>query len=181
MVIINMQTSGWIAVIAFSLLCVLFCCVNQAHGIGCFVCASVNGSEPDCEDTFNNTGNKFYYPSCSGIRKGRMGNFPATECIKMKAKIESTGYSVLVRTCVVDNGETNTETEIGRESHCWFVNRIKYNGQYMHGCVLACNTDGCNLATPGGGKLHPILAFLPATIFLYFLSWNIRKQRFGWT
>lgn len=51
------------------------------------MCASVNGSEPDCEDTFNNTGNKFYYPSCSGIRKGRMGNFPATECIKMKAKI----------------------------------------------------------------------------------------------
>lgn len=57
-----------------------------AWGIGCFVCTSINNSEPDCEDTFNNTG-KFYRPVCQAGRKDRAGLFPATDCIKMKAEL----------------------------------------------------------------------------------------------
>ena len=56
-----------------------------ASAIGCFVCSSVNGSEPLCEDTFNSTW-KFYQPECRAGRKGRSGLFPGTECIKMKAE-----------------------------------------------------------------------------------------------
>ena len=70
---------------------------------------------------------------------------------------------------MVDNGETNTETEIGRESHCWFVNRIKYNDQYMHGCVLACNTDGCNAAPPIGAGTNYGLLLLPLGALLGLL------------
>jgi len=52
--------------------------------IGCFVCSSINGSEPECEDVFNNTG-KFYQEDCKAGRRDRSGVFPATGCIKMKA------------------------------------------------------------------------------------------------
>ena len=57
-------------------------------------------------------------------------------------------YTILVRDCAVDSGGINSESEIGRESHCWMVRRIKYEDQYgpkyMSGCSLACDTDGCN-------------------------------------
>ena len=57
-------------------------------------------------------------------------------------------YTILVRDCAVDSGGVNSESEIGRESHCWMVRRIKYEDQYgpkyMSGCSLACDTDGCN-------------------------------------
>ena len=55
-------------------------------GIGCFVCTSINGSEPDCEDTFNNT-NRFYQTICMGGKRGHAGLFPGTECIKIKATL----------------------------------------------------------------------------------------------
>ena len=57
-----------------------------ASAIGCFVCSSINGSDPDCEDTFNNTGD-YYNAECKSGRKGRSGEFPGTECIKMKAEL----------------------------------------------------------------------------------------------
>jgi len=60
-------------------------CVNDTvKSIGCFVCSSINGSEPECEDVFNNTG-KFYQEDCKAGRRDRSGVFPATGCIKMKA------------------------------------------------------------------------------------------------
>ena len=58
-----------------------------ASCIGCFVCTSINHSEPECEDTFNNTNAKFYHKTCFSGRKGRDGLFPATNCVKLKAEI----------------------------------------------------------------------------------------------
>jgi len=55
-------------------------------------------------------------------------------------------YSVTVRDCTVDNGDTTSDTEMGRESHCWMVNMVRFNDVDMHGCALACHTDGCNHA-----------------------------------
>ena len=54
--------------------------------LGCFVCTSVNGSNPLCEDTFNNVGG-FYRPNCEGAREDRQGTFPATQCIKLTASL----------------------------------------------------------------------------------------------
>lgn len=62
----------------------MFC--SAVDSIGCFVCSSINQSEPDCEDTFNNTG-RFYEPECKAGRKGRRGKFPGTGCIKLKAEL----------------------------------------------------------------------------------------------
>ncbi|KAK2164992.1 hypothetical protein NP493_1387g00023 [Ridgeia piscesae] len=115
----------------------------EVSSIGCFVCTSINGSEPDCEDTFNNTG-RFYQNICMGGKRGHAGLFPGSECIKIKATLASTGYTVMVRHCHVDTGGVNSETELGRESHCWLVNMIIFDGVDMRGCSLACRTDGCN-------------------------------------
>jgi len=122
---------------------------QSASGIGCFVCHSVNGSQPACEDRFNNSG-KFYQSECYSPRKGRAGLFPATDCIKMKAsRVDSTlgrPYQIIVRQCVADNGDINSETEVGRSNHCGFINQIEYDDEVVHGCIVSCNTDGCNSA-----------------------------------
>nr|KAG5707670.1 hypothetical protein BaRGS_031052 [Batillaria attramentaria] len=113
--------------------------VVSVEGLGCFKCTSINHSNPECEDTFNNT-DRFWEPDCWGTRKNRMGSFPGTQCIKMIAEDE--GFAVVVRNCVVDDGGTNSETEIGRLTHCGWMRTIKYLGKRMSGCILACDTDG---------------------------------------
>ncbi|CAG5131201.1 unnamed protein product, partial [Candidula unifasciata] len=120
------------------------------EAIGCFKCTSINHRNPECEDTFNNTG-RFYEEDCWASRRGRTGVFPGTQCIKMIAEDESINYTVVVRNCVVDDGGTNTETEIGRQSHCGWMRVLKYNGRRMRGCILSCDTDACNL---GNRKHH---------------------------
>lgn len=62
--------------------CDTFFLLSIVHSIGCFVCQSINGSEPSCEDTFNNSG-QFWQPNCMAGRRGRKGFFPATQCIKI--------------------------------------------------------------------------------------------------
>ena len=54
------------------------------------------------------------------------------------------GVTYLVRACVVDNGDVNTETEIARSNHCGILNEMIFNDLDMKGCVLSCDTDGCN-------------------------------------
>ena len=53
----------------------------------------------------------------------------------------------MTRECVVDDGGTNSETEIGRISHCGVINWMVFNGTYVKGCILTCDTDGCNTAS----------------------------------
>ncbi|KAI8789692.1 hypothetical protein BgiMline_001500 [Biomphalaria glabrata] len=121
----------------------LACTIIDVEAIGCFVCTSINHKEPECEDMFNNTG-KYYQDSCWAPRKGRIGKFPGTKCIKMIAEDESTKYSVVVRDCVVDDGGTNSETEIGRQSHCGWMRVLKFNDKTLRGCILNCDKDACN-------------------------------------
>lgn len=66
---------------------------------------------------------------------------PRCSCCYITAKPPT---SLLIRTCVVDNGETNFETEIGRVSYCGIATYMIYNGTRWQGCLLVCNTDGCN-------------------------------------
>ena len=74
---------------------------------------------------------------------------------------------------MVDNGDINSETEIGRINHCWFVRKIKYNGRYMYGCSVACATDGCNPANRR--RPYQILVWTCAVLGLLFAS-NSRLQ-----
>lgn len=124
-----------------TLLWILMIGIKEVSGLGCFVCSSVNGSNPLCEDTFNAT-QEYYQPQCKGARKGRSGLFPGTECIKMKAELGS--YTVVVRDCSVHNGDLTSDTEMGGDLECSMVNLVNYDNVQMHGCAVACLTDGCN-------------------------------------
>ncbi|CAH1785130.1 unnamed protein product [Owenia fusiformis] len=138
---------------------------KSVEGIGCFVCTSINGSNPACEDTFNNSMTlDVYKPNCKAGRKARTGLFPATDCIKLKAVIDDSKVEHLIRACVTDDGGINSETEIGRISHCGFIRQIKLDGKEATGCILTCNTDGCNgavhLSLPTFGLLLTMFVLL---------------------
>ena len=75
-------------------------------------------------------------------------------------------FSAVVRTCTVDSGGTNSESELGRESHCWMVNQVNFNNKTMNGCSVACDTDGCNT----GAALVSSNNRLIVLIFLAFSS-----------
>lgn len=64
----------------------LFCYRPIVQSIGCYVCKSVNGSDPRCEDEFN-AYPEAYEDGCTAARKDRTGKFPATWCIKFKARL----------------------------------------------------------------------------------------------
>ena len=70
----------------------------------------------------------------------------------------------------MDNGDINSETEIGRSNHCGFVNWMKFDGKGMNGCILSCDTDGCNAATPSHGHFGPIMILL--TLGTAFSMWR---------
>lgn len=123
--------------------------LHSAESIGCFACHSVNKSNPLCEDPFNGI-RELYKDNCHAGRKNRSGVFPGTSCIKFTAWLGD--YTVVVRDCTVDNGDTTSDTEMGRESHCWMVNMVNYNDVNMHGCALACHTDGCNAGSRSAGS-----------------------------
>ena len=53
----------------------------------------------------------------------------------------------LVRDCVVDSGGVNSETELARSNHCGLIKSMEFDGHTMSGCVLSCQTDGCNAAS----------------------------------
>ena len=76
------------------------------------------------------------------------------------------GYTVLVRGCSVDAGGTNSDTELGRETHCWIVEEVRWGDLKMKGCSNACNTDGCN-----GG--HRIETSGTTLMILVILGWVI--------
>lgn len=117
--------------------------IPQVFGIGCFVCSSINHSQPTCEDTFNNSID-FFVNDCYTGRRGRWGIFPGTSCVKMKGKMFNSDYTVTIRNCVVDDGDINADNEIARSQHCGLLNRINYENVEMSGCLLSCSTYGCN-------------------------------------
>uniref|UniRef100_A0A1I8HLA7 Solute carrier family 35 member F4 n=1 Tax=Macrostomum lignano TaxID=282301 RepID=A0A1I8HLA7_9PLAT len=123
------------------------------HSLGCFVCTSNNNSKPLCDDTFGNVAN-FFNSNCQAARVGRAGLFPATECIKIKLQNPNDQTRTVIRTCVVDNGGNSDNTEIGRSTHCGPMQKVKWQGVLMYGCILTCNTDGCNAST---GALHVVI------------------------
>ncbi|XP_067657548.1 uncharacterized protein [Haliotis asinina] len=161
-----MVTSVPLCVTAGVFIVMLF--IAEGDGIGCFACTSINHSNVECEDTFNNTG-KFYVEDCWASRKGRVGQFPGTQCIKMIAEDYTNGDTIIVRNCVVDDGGTNSETEIGRQSHCGWMRVLKYEQKEMRGCILSCDSDACNSAV-----MSSMTSNLMTSIFVIWIvyHWN---------
>jgi len=81
---------------------------------------------------------------------------------------------VTVRDCTVDNGDTTSDTEMGRESHCWMVNMVRFNDVDMHGCALACHTDGCNHAptTSTNGHQVALVVAMATSLSLVALAYS---------
>ena len=86
----------------------------------------------------------------------------------------SINYTVVVRNCVVDDGGTNSETEIGRESHCGWMRVLKYNGRRMRGCILSCDTDACNHGNRPQRALTSPLTLLVSAVSLLVASFVCR-------
>ena len=85
----------------------------------------------------------------------------------------SINYTVVVRNCVVDDGGTNSETEIGRESHCGWMRVLKYEGRRMRGCILSCDTDACNI----GNRPHvAVISTFSATVAISLLVAKVLCQ-----
>uniref|UniRef100_A0A5S6QZU5 Protein sleepless n=1 Tax=Trichuris muris TaxID=70415 RepID=A0A5S6QZU5_TRIMR len=113
----------------------------------CYLCSSVNHSDPYCEDTFNTdyVGINYLQHECMAPRKDRRGYFPADHCIKVSGvSTVNSNYTVVVRTCAMDSGSLTADTEIVRMSHC---GHFILDDHYFSGCVQTCDTDGCNTGT----------------------------------
>ncbi|XP_052098775.1 uncharacterized protein LOC127733457 [Mytilus californianus] len=149
------------------LISLLYVLINifTVNALSCFKCSSRNHDNPGCDDTFMNPdgANSAYLESdCWAPRTGRTGLFPATQCIKVVVDDEDNGNHVIVRDCVVDNGDMKSETEIGRLSHCSAMGtRLEFNDVRSSGCIEVCDTDACNT-----GKIPEILYSVLITLLV---------------
>jgi len=53
-----------------------------SEAIGCYICSSKNGSDPNCEDPFH-PGFSTYSETCQVAKKNHIGKFPANFCVKI--------------------------------------------------------------------------------------------------
>jgi len=82
--------------------------------------------------------------------------------------LHSGDSTIVVRNCALDNGGTTKDVEIGTLNHCGWVRDIKYHDTRMKGCLMTCESDGCNRA---GSHLpsYPLLGCLYLLTAMFFL------------
>lgn len=118
--------------------------------IACYKCASINGSNPLCEDFFQgdrqtDQSSSLLQSPCLTHLRGRQGLFPATHCIKLLAyPAGSRSGQYIYRTCARDEDDDNNG--ITRTSHCGFV-KLDWIDPHrrFRGCLHVCDKDACNL------------------------------------
>jgi len=131
--------------------------------IDCYVCTSINWSDPYCEDAFNTSyeGVNYLQQNCMGYRKDRVGYFPADHCIKIAGvSTKNESHTIMIRTCALDSGTLTADTELVRMSHC---GHFVFDNTQFSGCVQSCHTDGCNNAIA-------LTFFRPTIIFASTIS-----------
>ncbi|KAK7086519.1 hypothetical protein SK128_015953 [Halocaridina rubra] len=101
-------------------------------GIGCYVCSSKNGNDPNCDDPYH-PAHSTYAEGCMVPKEKHIGQFPANYCVKIIGTSASTGESLMIRTCVLEN----------MDSQCGV---FKFGGEQLTGCILTCEYDGCNVS-----------------------------------
>uniref|UniRef100_A0A1I8JPJ3 Protein sleepless n=1 Tax=Macrostomum lignano TaxID=282301 RepID=A0A1I8JPJ3_9PLAT len=134
---------------------------DSGGGISCYVCSSINGSNPACHDPFDSSLIGLTTP-CNQGRRAQNGVFPARFCFKLKGRRRSDGQSVLVRRCSVDPLVNNV-----MKSHCGNF-KLANDGeqQYFDGCVTMCRFDGCNSASRGTAASTAVMMMLLAALLL---------------
>lgn len=108
--------------------------------ISCYTCSSRNGTNMSCEDPFH-PATSVYETGCMVPKEGHVGKFPANFCVKVVGTVYGTREKLVIRTCTLEN----------MENQC---GEFKYEHESLAGCILTCQSDGCNPAT----NLMPILS-----------------------
>ncbi|XP_068247488.1 U-scoloptoxin(05)-Sm1a-like [Palaemon carinicauda] len=105
---------------------------KRVSGISCYVCSSKNGSDVNCDDPYH-PALSTYSESCQVPKEHHIGQFPANYCVKIIGTSASNGESLMIRTCVLEN----------MDSQCGV---FKFGQDQFTGCILTCEVDGCNVS-----------------------------------
>ncbi|RWS14077.1 hypothetical protein B4U79_09137 [Dinothrombium tinctorium] len=103
---------------------------NLATGISCYTCNSRNFTNRACHDPFHPV-NITYTEHCKTPKVTHVGLFPASFCVKLKGLNAVTNEELVIRTCTSEN--MNNQCGI-----------FKFEKETLTGCIVTCETDGCN-------------------------------------
>ncbi len=115
-----------------------------ANGLACYVCVSVNGSNPECEDPMH--GSVRVEAPCRQGRTGHQGLSYARYCVKIKGRRVTDGQEVYIRRC-------SMQKLGGIHTHC---GQFRLSEELYRGCIATCTQNWCNHAVRrvgGGGGL----------------------------
>ncbi|KAF4533486.1 hypothetical protein B566_EDAN000971 [Ephemera danica] len=140
-----------VAVIAASLILLVFKISGASGAINCYTCSSLNGSDVNCEDPFN-PAMSTYTEKCMVPKQGHVGVFPANFCIKIRGTNTETSELMVIRACVMKT----------MDSQC---GKFRYQEHTMKGCILTCDYDGCNHGM-GTRQWLPVVFILPSALLL---------------
>ncbi|KAK3733175.1 hypothetical protein RRG08_046096 [Elysia crispata] len=105
---------------------------KHQHGVGCYECHSMNGSDQHCGDPFHPAYNvDRYTPRCEQAIGNRVGKFPARYCTKIKGTNLKTNEVLIVRSCSL----------YPLDNTCGL---FKFESTRYSGCLMSCNRDACN-------------------------------------
>ncbi|KAG8283527.1 hypothetical protein J6590_014046 [Homalodisca vitripennis] len=126
-----------------------------AVSINCYICSSLNGSNPNCEDPFN-PAMSTYKEKCMVPKQGHIGMFPANFCIKIDGKNVETKEVMVIRACVMKT----------MDSQC---GGFRYQDTMMTGCIQSCDYDGCNGA-PTLSRTSGLLVVIVLAALYYHIT-----------
>ncbi|VDL44788.1 unnamed protein product [Hymenolepis diminuta] len=92
-------------------------------GLACYVCVSVNGSNPECEDPMR--GSVPIESPCRQGKSGYEGLAYANYCAKIKGQRVSDGVQIYIRRC-------STQKLGGISTHC---GQFRLSNELYHGCI----------------------------------------------
>lgn len=124
-------------------------------GLNCYVCESINGSNPECEDPM-----QFTVPVEAPCRQGKFGHEGLAfghYCTKIKGIRDSDGVQIYIRRC-------STQKLGGIPTHC---GQFKIASELYRGCIATCTQSYCNF-TPRMLDSFPILLLFATFIIIFY-------------
>uniref|UniRef100_A0A147BD86 Putative secreted protein n=2 Tax=Ixodes ricinus TaxID=34613 RepID=A0A147BD86_IXORI len=108
--------------------------VHPGRCINCYTCSSLNGSDPNCHDPLNPAYTR-YSTDCTVPKEKHIGEFPAHFCVKVVGRTVETNIEMVIRICSLETMDNSCGV-------------FRYEETVLQGCILTCNSNGCNVATP---------------------------------
>uniref|UniRef100_A0A0R3WX22 Protein quiver n=1 Tax=Hydatigena taeniaeformis TaxID=6205 RepID=A0A0R3WX22_HYDTA len=128
-------------------------------GLACYVCVSINGSNPSCEDPMD--GAVPVEAPCRQGRSGYAGLSYARYCVKIKGRRVSDGQKICIRRC-------SMQKLGGIHTHC---GQFHLSDELYHGCIATCAQNWCNI---GRSTTYPlIVAIVVLFVFLFHANQSL--------